>query len=199
MRNEGLMLDVGLANELKMAFRRAGYTEAEIKEISKGDFLAGALQVLRGQASIVDSEGVLKIGDFDILAPALVGEFDIKKEKGIISCFNTDFKEQFSQQVVGQREGYRVSFDRLRRDVQSSDFFKPEIRLVDIDLSAVFYFAKSGLLSKLHNYVFCVLSVNKVFYIIDMHWYNDGWFLSAYNTSKSRRWCAGCVVLSRIM
>lgn len=43
-----LMLDVGLANELKMAFRRVGLTPAEVKWLAEGDNLKRVLPHLRG-------------------------------------------------------------------------------------------------------------------------------------------------------
>lgn len=42
-----LMLDVGLANELKMAFRRAGATSQEVKQLSEGNFMKGVIHLLR--------------------------------------------------------------------------------------------------------------------------------------------------------
>lgn len=48
-----LMLDVGQANELKLAFRRCGYTNADVKKLSERDILGKLLSVLRGQANIV--------------------------------------------------------------------------------------------------------------------------------------------------
>lgn len=47
-----LMLDVGSANELKMAFRRADWTEGDIKRLGEGDWAAKILPILRGNAII---------------------------------------------------------------------------------------------------------------------------------------------------
>src|SRR3989338_1525835 len=47
-----LMLDVGQANELKLAFRRAGYTNADIKKLCEDDLLARLLPVVHGNAKI---------------------------------------------------------------------------------------------------------------------------------------------------
>ena len=52
MDNE-LMLDVGQANELKMAFRRAGWTNADIKKLSEGNLAEQVLLVSKGLATIV--------------------------------------------------------------------------------------------------------------------------------------------------
>jgi hypothetical protein len=51
-----LILDVGLANELKLAFRRAGYQPEDIKKFSEGDWAAKILTVLRGQATVVHAK-----------------------------------------------------------------------------------------------------------------------------------------------
>lgn len=50
--NNDLMLDVGQAAELKLAFRRNGWNNAEIKNLSEGDILADVLKVIKGQAEI---------------------------------------------------------------------------------------------------------------------------------------------------
>jgi hypothetical protein len=51
-----LMLDVGLANELKLAFRRHGFTSEEVKRLTEGDTLGQFRQVLLGGAAIVPVE-----------------------------------------------------------------------------------------------------------------------------------------------
>ena len=48
-----LMLDVGLANELKMAFRRGDWTNEEIKRLCEGDILKQVRGVVRGLAEVV--------------------------------------------------------------------------------------------------------------------------------------------------
>jgi hypothetical protein len=57
-----LMLDVGQAVELKEAFRRGGYNNAEIKQLSTGDTLAQVRNVLRGLAEIKSVEHVIDLG-----------------------------------------------------------------------------------------------------------------------------------------
>lgn len=52
MSNDNLMLDVGQANELKMAFRRYNYTNELIKRLSEGDILERALMLIEGKARI---------------------------------------------------------------------------------------------------------------------------------------------------
>jgi len=47
-----LMLDVGQANELKLAFRRADYSNDDIRRLCEGNVLADVRRVLLGLASI---------------------------------------------------------------------------------------------------------------------------------------------------
>ena len=54
-----LMLDVGQANELKLAFRRAGWTNADLKRLSEGDLTARLLPAVRGLAEIVVAKHVV--------------------------------------------------------------------------------------------------------------------------------------------
>jgi len=50
--NTDLMLDVSQAHELKMAFRRHGYTNKDIKSLSEGNILGEVLKVIKGQSEI---------------------------------------------------------------------------------------------------------------------------------------------------
>lgn len=47
-----LMLDVGQTNDLKMAFRRAGWTPADIAKFCAGDCAARVLTVVRGEGVV---------------------------------------------------------------------------------------------------------------------------------------------------
>ena len=62
------MLDVGLANELKAAFRRGNWTNQEIKRLSEGDTLAQVRKVLLGHASITTFEHMVDL-DADPFVP----------------------------------------------------------------------------------------------------------------------------------
>lgn len=52
MTDQELMLDVGQANELKLAFRRHGWTNEEIKRLCEGTVLGDVRRVIRGEAEI---------------------------------------------------------------------------------------------------------------------------------------------------
>ena len=52
-------LDVGQANELKLAFRRCGFSNEEVKHLSEGNILADVRRVLLGHAEIKIKEHVI--------------------------------------------------------------------------------------------------------------------------------------------
>ena len=52
-KDNELMLDVSQAHEFKLACRRVGVTNAEIKRLSEGDLLATLLPVIRGFGKVV--------------------------------------------------------------------------------------------------------------------------------------------------
>jgi hypothetical protein len=51
--NAQLSLDVGQANELKLAFRRYDWSNTEIKKLCESDILGHALNILRGDAEVI--------------------------------------------------------------------------------------------------------------------------------------------------
>ncbi|MEK7079796.1 MAG: hypothetical protein AAB901_00720, partial [Patescibacteria group bacterium] len=64
-----LMLDVGQANELKLAFRRVLFTNEDIKRLcEERDILSGLRDVLRGLAVITPVEHVIDL-DADPFVP----------------------------------------------------------------------------------------------------------------------------------
>lgn len=57
-----LMLDVDQAGELKAAFRRGGWSNAEIKQLCEGNNLSKVLEVLKGRAEIKYVEHLVDLG-----------------------------------------------------------------------------------------------------------------------------------------
>lgn len=58
-----LMLDVDQAGELKAAFRRGGWTNGEIKEATKGDFLVKVRKLLRGELIVKAVELLRRVAE----------------------------------------------------------------------------------------------------------------------------------------
>ncbi|MEI7620668.1 MAG: hypothetical protein WCJ57_03830 [Candidatus Falkowbacteria bacterium] len=62
MSEKDLMLDVSQAVELKMAFRRHGWSNADIKKLSEGDILGEVLAVMKKKATISYPEHLIDLG-----------------------------------------------------------------------------------------------------------------------------------------
>lgn len=77
MSANDLMLDVSQAAELKLAFRRNGWNNAEIKTLSEGDLLADVLKVVKGQAEIKTIEHLI---DCDA-APYTPPDWEVESHK----------------------------------------------------------------------------------------------------------------------
>lgn len=71
-----LGLDVGQANELKLAFRRYPYDNADIKRLCETDVLGDALGVLRGDAKVVLVKRIV-----DLNAAPVLGKDDLSVVK----------------------------------------------------------------------------------------------------------------------
>lgn len=76
-KDNELMLDVGQANELKLAFRRNGWTNADVKNLCDGDKLAKILHVLRGHSWVGFDQDLIDL-DADPFVP---GTWKVKKHQ----------------------------------------------------------------------------------------------------------------------
>lgn len=63
-----LMLDVGQANEIKLAARRAGATNADLKRLSEGETFAQILPVIRGLGEVTITKHIIDC-DADPIVP----------------------------------------------------------------------------------------------------------------------------------
>ncbi|ETB63735.1 TPA: hypothetical protein DIC38_02935 [Candidatus Nomurabacteria bacterium] len=63
--NDDLMLDVSQAHELKMAFRRNGWTNGDIKTLSEGNILTSVLDVIRDNSCVISKEELSAIHIID--------------------------------------------------------------------------------------------------------------------------------------
>lgn len=88
-------LDVGQANELKLAFRRNGWTNEDVKKMSEGDLLAKLLPVVRGRAEVVIKSILILIRIVKIAAqPAITTSKEYFREAGV-GLMDNEFEDQF--------------------------------------------------------------------------------------------------------
>ncbi len=112
-----LMLDVSQAAEIKMAGRRAGATNADLKKLSEGDHMARVILYLRGLAKIVPIEFLID-GDAAPIVPAgwkvyhhlPMGKLDWLEVRDRLELYY----------VPGQQNGNGVSIDRMLKMLKKS-------------------------------------------------------------------------------
>ena len=110
-----LMLDVGQANELKLAFRRSGWTNAEIKKLCEGNLLARLLPLVQddGKNAIIQAEQHLIDCDADPFTPS-VCTVESHKKGGQFAFDPAKIKLYFSPTQQG---GKRIKGNKLRKDL----------------------------------------------------------------------------------
>ncbi|MCC6639040.1 hypothetical protein IT409_00605 [Candidatus Falkowbacteria bacterium] len=75
---EPLMLDVSQAHEFKLACRRAGLTNADIKRMCEGDALKRLISVIRGESEVV-VKSVKKVADLDSFTGTIDYSFSLEQ------------------------------------------------------------------------------------------------------------------------
>lgn len=117
-----LMLDVGQANELKLAFRRADFTNDDIKRLCEGSVLADVRSVLRGHASIAVIEHVI---DCDAQPYLPDGWFVEEHQKG--GQWKFDPKQVNFYLSKGQQGGKTIEGNKLRKELAKKPVFNANV------------------------------------------------------------------------
>lgn len=109
-----LMLDVGQANELKMAFRRADYSNDEIKQLCEGSILADVRRVLHKHATITVVEHII-----DCDANPFVPNGWKVEEHQKSGHFKLDISLVQFFRTEGQQNGNVMEGNNLRKELAS--------------------------------------------------------------------------------
>ena len=120
-----LMLDVGQANELKLAARRGGYTNADLKRLSEGDLLARLLPVVRGLAEVMIVKHIIDL-DKDPLIPWSGYTVEEHRKGG---QFEWDPKKVQLFLSKNQQNGKTIEGNKLRKELANSPVFN--VNLLD--------------------------------------------------------------------
>ncbi len=114
-----LMLDVGQANELKLAFRRSGYTNADIKKLCEGDILARLLSIVRG-----DNEFLKLISGSEslVLAP-LDGKEILADARDMFVYVDSDFRNYDADEKGSATKNTLVLVYEMTKDATFSQIF----------------------------------------------------------------------------
>jgi hypothetical protein len=163
-------LSVGLALDLQSAFRRNGWTEAEVKKLSSGDVLQSVREVVLGRSEITATQHVVDLDAAPFIPDGWVveehkkgGLLDLAKTK--VTLFLT--KQQKKSAVVG---------NDLRKDLADQpvlnanllDFYLANPHLIPEEWKgkAVFFW---GTIYRLRG---------GALYVRYLYWYGDRWHWS---------------------
>lgn len=205
-----LKLDVGLANEIKMAARRAGATSSDLKKLVTGDMFAHILPVLRGYAEVTTVRRLSELKRGTAL-PARTEKFVPKmffKKNGVWTSSNFESVVLAHAKKVTSMPETQVAFCDLGQSANDAEIQAelPENHIFDdVDLFLPFL---AGLIRRqqsgnvgdpLNNSctnIFYVRVDNEVF-AVHVLWLSSfsGWNCFVYRL-VGNRWDAGCRVFS---
>ena len=121
-KDNELMLDVGQANEIKLAARRAGATNADLKLLSEGDTFAKILPVLRGFAEVTSIKPIIDL-DVDPMIPT---DWTVKEHiKG--GQFEFDPKRVALYLDKAQQGGGTIVGKKLRQKLKSKGVYNANL------------------------------------------------------------------------
>lgn len=126
-----LMLDVGQANELKLAMRRAGFENQDVKRLGEKDFMKGVLGLLRGEyqltkvakAVVVVVVLLIQAGTVDI--PATTEKFFASDKfvintkasaEVMVSFLGVNFKNWFMDKMEQPQNTRELAYHELKKN-----------------------------------------------------------------------------------
>ena len=123
MNNDNdLMLDVGQADKLKFAFRRAGYSNGEIDKLCEGTILRDFRNVLLGRAEVKMIENVI-----DLDADPFVPDGWIVKEHKRGGLFKWNSDQILFYLSDKQKNGRSMNGNRLRKELEDKPVFNANL------------------------------------------------------------------------
>ncbi len=176
------MLDVDQAGELKAAFRRGNWTNAEIKKACEGDFLTRTLSVLRGHAEIAVVKHVIDCDAYPLI-PYPNWKVEEHKKRGQVVWDPSQFKLHLSR---NQRNGKSIEGNKLRKELESLptenanllDYLLERPHLIPEEWKTdengnIRYIFFWGTIYRGSDVALCV----RVLYFYEGHWQADGHWL----------------------
>lgn len=119
--NNDLMLDVSQAHELKLAFRRNGWKNSDIKALCEGDVLADVLKVIKGQ---VKNKIIERLIDCDVNPFIPYGWSVEEHKKGGMFKFNP---KKFSLYLSKKQKKGTYIGSELRKELHSKSVMNANV------------------------------------------------------------------------
>lgn len=118
------MLDVGQADELKLAFRRANYTNNDIKRLCEGTILSDVRNVLLGHAEVKTREHIIDL-DADPFIPDGCTVEEGKHQKG--GSFKWDPAKVQLYLSPSQQDGRSINGEALSAELAGKPVFNANL------------------------------------------------------------------------
>jgi hypothetical protein len=116
------MLDVGQANELKLAFRRANYTNDDIKRLCEGTVLSDVRNVLLGHAEVKTLEHVINLN----ADPFVPNGWKVEQHE-LGGSFKWDPAQVQFYLSEPQRKEKSIEGNKLRKELEGKSVFNANL------------------------------------------------------------------------
>jgi hypothetical protein len=210
-----LMLDVGQANELKLAFRRAGYTNAEIKKLCEGDLLAQLLPLVKGVAEVKTkpaSKPVPLLWPIGTVTVPATGKLvarekfvkDMSRKAAVkISYLGDNFSEWFLGKVEEPCPETTLRYAKLNRYSVDGPILAELGNTAETTLAQIYALMERQpngedgvLLTNGYANIFYVRDINGALRAVYMGWKAGGWDVYAFSVADPFGWFGGISVFS---
>lgn len=193
-----LMLDVGQANEIKLAARKAGATNADLKALCKDGMFDAILPVLRGRAKVVVNSILTFLRAVQISAQAATTTSKEYFEEARVAWISDNFQNQFLGLEVAESPEADLVVSRLEEDTLDVPILAELGDKAEISPSQfrAFLAANRG---STEYFIFYLRGKNGELWAVRARWHAGygGWRVSAHSVSRPDGWYTGSLVLSR--
>lgn len=193
-----LTLEVGQANEIKLAARRAGATNADLKVLSKGDMFARILPVLRGRAKVVVSSILTLLRTVSIaVQPAATTSKEYFEQAGVKSM-GQNFQNQFLGLEIAATPETELAVRKLEESSLDAPIMSELGEKAETSTSQFRAFLDANRGSQ-EWFIFYLRGKDGNLWAVYAYWDGrlEGWHVEAHSVEYSRRWYAGYRVVSR--
>ncbi|MFH1769701.1 MAG: hypothetical protein ABH833_03500 [Parcubacteria group bacterium] len=205
--SEGLILDVGTANDIKMALRRAGYTPEEVTLLKSGDNLEQYLQVLRGEARIVPIPLLTSVTTVQVNAVERFVASEAFNPDDIRFYLWPNFRNYFLEKVEENVPTGEFAIQRLERSVKDDAILRELGDKAEVVLAHFYELIKrqpqgqeGDLLTDGRANIFYVRDAENMVWAVSAGWHSVSrkWYLNANPIDYPRSWCVGHHVISQV-
>lgn len=193
-----LTLEVGQAVEIKLAARRAGATNADIKSLCKGDMFASILPVLRGRAKVVVNSILTFLRTVKAAGHVATTTSEEYFAEAGVKLTGSNFENQFYGLEVAATSEAELAVRKLKEDSHDAPIMAELGDKAEISVAHFADFLASHRGSK-EWFIFYLRGKDGNPWAVDAGWFAafDGWYVDARSVKSLDGWSAGHQVVSR--